>query len=46
VTLDFLGKNGLSVRHQDLGGSINRTVHLEIGSGTVGPPLSPAPSSA
>jgi len=36
VTLDFLNKNGLSVCHQEIGGSINRTVHLEIGTGTVG----------
>jgi len=36
VTLDFLSKNGLSVCVQETGGSINRTVHLEIGSGSVG----------
>jgi chemotaxis protein CheD len=36
VTLDFLSKNGLYVSHKDVGGSINRTVHLEIGTGTVG----------
>jgi chemotaxis protein CheD len=36
VTLDFLSKNGLVVSYQEIGGSINRTVHLEIGNGTVG----------
>lgn len=36
VTLDFLAKNGLPVKHREIGGSINRTVHLEIGSGNVG----------
>jgi chemotaxis protein CheD len=36
VTMDFLGKNGMAVQRQDIGGSINRTVHLEIGSGSVG----------
>ena len=35
ATLDFLGKNGLSVCHQDIGGSINRTLHLDVGTGTV-----------
>ena len=36
VTFDILTKNGLPVRHREVGGSINRTVHLEIGSGNVG----------
>ena len=36
VTLDFLAKNGLAVRQKEIGGSINRTVHLEVGSGNVG----------
>jgi chemotaxis protein CheD len=36
VTLGFLAKNGLPVRQQEVGGSINRTVHLEIGTGNVG----------
>jgi len=35
-TLDFLTKNGLAIRHREIGGSINRTVHLEVGSGNVG----------
>jgi len=33
VTFDYLNKHGLSVRHREIGGSINRTVHLEVGSG-------------
>lgn len=35
VTLDFLSKNGLPVKAQETGGSINRTVHLEINTGLV-----------
>jgi chemotaxis protein CheD len=35
VTLDYLAKHGLAVRRADTGGSINRTVHLEVGTGTV-----------
>ena len=35
-TLDFLTKNSLAIRHREIGGSINRTVHLEVGSGNVG----------
>ncbi len=35
TTLDFLSKNGLDVRIRNIGGSINRTVHLEIASGAV-----------
>jgi len=35
VTFDFLQKNGMSVRHREVGGTINRTVHLEVGSGTL-----------
>lgn len=34
VTFEYLAKNGLSVRHRETGGSINRTVHLEIGTGS------------
>ena len=34
ATFDFLSKHGLAIRHRDIGGSINRTVHLEIGSGS------------
>jgi len=33
VAFDFITKYGLSVRHQQTGGSINRTVHLEVGTG-------------
>lgn len=36
VTFEILSKNGLPVCHREVGGSINRTVHLEIGSGNVG----------
>ena len=35
TTFDFLVKNGLCVRHRDTGGSINRTIHLDIGAGSV-----------
>ena len=35
TTFAFLQQNGLSVRHKEVGGSINRTVHLEVGSGTL-----------
>lgn len=35
TTLEILRNNGLSVTRQQTGGSINRTVHLEIGSGSV-----------
>ena len=34
VTFDFLTKHGLSLRHRETGGSINRTVHLEINTGS------------
>lgn len=33
VTFDYLTKYGLSIRQRDTGGSINRTVHLEVGTG-------------
>jgi chemotaxis protein CheD len=36
VTLEFLKQNGLNVNYQEVGGSINRTVHLEVGNGNVG----------
>ena len=36
VTFEFLKKNGLNVTFQDVGGSINRTVHLEVGTGAIG----------
>ncbi len=35
VTFEFLSKNNLPVCHRDVGGSINRTIHLEIGSGAI-----------
>jgi chemotaxis protein CheD len=35
VTLEFLRKYSLTVRNSDLGGSINRTLHLEMSTGTV-----------
>jgi chemotaxis protein CheD len=34
VTFDFINKHGLSLRHRETGGSINRTVHLEINTGS------------
>ena len=35
VTLDFLQREGYTVRRSDVGGNINRTVHLEVSTGTV-----------
>jgi chemotaxis protein CheD len=35
MTLDILRQQGLPVAYQEVGGSINRTVHLDIGSGGV-----------
>lgn len=35
ATADFLSRNGLFVRHSSLGGTINRTVHLNIGTGDI-----------
>ncbi len=35
VTLDFLAANRLNVVHTDTGGSISRTVHLELSTGKV-----------
>jgi chemotaxis protein CheD len=32
---DFAARNGLFVRHTALGGTVNRTVHLNIADGTV-----------
>ncbi|HEY4248724.1 MAG TPA: chemotaxis protein CheD [Lacunisphaera sp.] len=34
VTFEFLSKHGLSLTHREIGGSINRTVHLEINTGS------------
>jgi len=33
TTLDWLARNGFSVRHQAVGGTVNRTLHLEVGTG-------------
>ena len=35
TTLKFLEANGLIVRHSSIGGTINRTVHLNIGTGAI-----------
>lgn len=35
ATMEFLNRQGLVVRNTDLGGSINRTVHLEMSTGSV-----------
>ena len=35
VTLDWLQRNGFNIRASAVGGTINRTVHLELGSGGV-----------
>ncbi len=35
VTLAYLKTHGLSVSHQETGGSINRTVHLDLSTGVV-----------
>lgn len=35
ATLDFLSRNGFSVRNPIIGGTINRTIHLDVGSGTM-----------
>ena len=34
VTFEFLTKHGLSLRHREIGGSINRTVHLNVATGS------------
>ena len=31
----FLSRNGFAVRHSAVGGTVNRTVHLEVGTGAV-----------
>ena len=36
TTFEILAQQGLAVHHRDVGGSINRTIHLEIGSGALG----------
>jgi chemotaxis protein CheD len=35
TTTDWLGKNRFSIRHAILGGTTNRTLHLEIGTGAI-----------
>jgi chemotaxis protein CheD len=35
ATMDFITANRLNVVHSDIGGSFSRTVHLELGTGTV-----------
>jgi chemotaxis protein CheD len=35
ATMDFLSRHGFPVRHSALGGTINRTVHLNIGTGDI-----------
>jgi chemotaxis protein CheD len=35
VTIDFLMQNKLLVCYTELGGTVNRTLHLEIGTGTL-----------
>lgn len=35
MTLEILHNQGLAITHQQVGGSINRTVHLDVGTGTV-----------
>jgi chemotaxis protein CheD len=35
ATIDYLAKNGYTVVRSEVGGNVNRTIHLELGSGTV-----------
>jgi chemotaxis protein CheD len=35
ATSDYLAKGGYLVRHSSLGGTINRTVHLNVGNGDI-----------
>lgn len=35
VTVEFLSRNGYIVTHAEVGGTINRTLHLEMGTGVV-----------
>jgi chemotaxis protein CheD len=35
VTLDYLSKNGYNVTHNEVGGTVNRTIHLEMSTGIV-----------
>lgn len=35
ATLEFLAANGFRIRQQVTGGTTNRTIHLEVGSGAM-----------
>lgn len=35
ATLDYLAKNGYTIARSEVGGSVNRTIHLELSSGNV-----------
>lgn len=35
ATMDYLAKNGYKVTHNEVGGSVNRTIHLEMSTGIV-----------
>lgn len=35
VTLDYLSQQGYAVRHTEVGGNINRTLHLDVNTGAV-----------
>lgn len=35
ATMDYLSKNGYTVVRTEVGGSVNRTIHLELNTGTV-----------
>ena len=35
ATLEYLFRQGLAVRHRELGGTINRTIHFEIATGAI-----------
>ncbi len=35
VTLDYLAKNGFNITHTQVGGTVNRTIHLEMSTGAV-----------
>ena len=34
-TLDYLARQGFAIRNPVVGGTVNRTIHLEIGSGAM-----------
>jgi chemotaxis protein CheD len=35
ATTEYLGRHGLTVRYSSIGGTINRTLHLDVGSGAM-----------